>query len=508
MRRGFGERSAFRFELGEEKFSLFPDLSFCSYVGRMRKTPIFSLCWISPSLLLALLICGCDSPQRWPKGSSRDHAFISHFPSPEGSTKLKLALKDNIDMEGVVTTVGSEYFAKTRQPAEQDADCLAIARRRGVEIVGKTNLSEFAVYPSGINDYYGTPRSPLSRWKKLIPGGSSSGCAYVVATGKADVAFGTDTAGSVRVPAACCGVVGLKTTFGLVSLKGLHPVEPEHLDTVGPIARDIAGVAMGMDLLEDGFAARYAAAVVATPSAQAIKIGRLNLRGTDQRIDRAVDEALERAGFQVIPLGDSFRAKWEQAQRDGNTLAASGAYKSNRAYVRKLGVTARTKSVLTVGAVALSTQYQAALGRRSEWKRTLERVLESVDFIAVPTMQILPAPVPPSLKFDILKARFGFSNLINTSLFTLNNPRKILSYVPTASLRLIGVDLLEADLANLQNTAAVNFAGNPALALPIPLEDGPVSVTSLQLIGPRFSESKLLATGLLLGEKTQQKVGN
>ena len=302
--------------------------------------------------------------------------------------------------------------------------------------------------------------------------------------------------------------MGLKTTFGLVSLKGLHPVEPEHLDTVGPMARDIAGVAMGMDLLEDGFAARYAAAVVATPSAQAIKIGRLNLRGTDQRIDRAVDEALERAGFQVIPLGDSFRAKWEQAQRDGNTLAASGAYKSNRAYVRKLGVTARTKSVLTVGAVALSTQYQAALGRRSEWKRALERVLESVDFIALPTMQKLPAPVPPSLKFDILQARFGFSNLINTSLFSLNNPRKILSYVPTASLRLIGVDLLEADLANLQNTAAVNFAGNPALALPIPLEDGPVSVTSLQLIGPRFSESKLLATGLLLGEKTKQKVGN
>ena len=134
-------------------------------------------------------------------------------------------MKDNIDMKGVVTSAGSEYILEHNPPAARDADCLAIARTRNVRIVGKTNLSEFAVAPSGLNDYFRTPKNPLSNRRKLIPGGSSSGSAVAVANGSADVAFGTDTAGSVRVPAACCGVVGLKTTFGLISTKGLFPVE-------------------------------------------------------------------------------------------------------------------------------------------------------------------------------------------------------------------------------------------------------------------------------------------
>jgi amidase len=111
-------------------------------------------------------------------------------------------------------------MAETSPPAAIDAECLAIARERNVQIVGKTNLSEFSVTPAGLNEYFGTPKNPFSKWSKLIPGGSSSGSAVAIANGMADVAFGTDTAGSIRVPAACCGIVGLKTTFGLVSLKG------------------------------------------------------------------------------------------------------------------------------------------------------------------------------------------------------------------------------------------------------------------------------------------------
>ena len=85
----------------------------------------------------------------------------------------------------------------------------------------------------------------------------------------ADVAFGTDTAGSVRVPAACCGILGLKTTFRLVSLKGVFPLSPDNLDTVGPMAKDIPHLVQGMDLLQEGFAARYKSAVAAKPSAEA-----------------------------------------------------------------------------------------------------------------------------------------------------------------------------------------------------------------------------------------------
>jgi amidase len=186
------------------------------------------------SLLLIASLGGCAIGSKPLASGSANNVFIAYWP-PKENKELRLAVKDNIDMQGVVTTVGSKYVAKTGQPAAGDAECLAIARKRKVQIVGKTNLSEFAVAPSGLNDYFGSPKNPLSQKGELIPGGSSSGSAVAVASGLADIAFGTDTAGSVRVPAACGGILGLKTTFGLVSLKGVIPVEPRHLDTVGPM---------------------------------------------------------------------------------------------------------------------------------------------------------------------------------------------------------------------------------------------------------------------------------
>src|SRR4029077_13046616 len=102
------------------------------------------------------------------------------------------------------TTAGSEIFSRTHKPAAKDAPCLAIARQRNVQIVGKTNLTEFAISPSGINEYFGTAVNPLKR--TLIPGGSSSGNAVAVASGEADVAFGKDTAGSCPARAPFWGV--------------------------------------------------------------------------------------------------------------------------------------------------------------------------------------------------------------------------------------------------------------------------------------------------------------
>ena len=452
---------------------------------------------------MTLVLSGCSTL----KNSSSNPIFIAYWPPPKNDQRLRLALKDNIDVKGVVTTAGSEYLSKNRPPAAHDDECLAIARRRNVQIVGKTNLSEFAVAPSGINDYFGTPKNPYNGWheligrRKLIPGGSSSGSAEAVADGLADVAFGTDTAGSVRVPAACSGIVGLKTTFGLVSLKGVFPVEPEHLDTVGPIAKDVAGVVQGMDLLQDGFATRYEAAVAANPSAKTIKIGRLTLSGTDRRIDRAVDEALARAQFHVVALDDTFRAKWEQAQKDGTALAAAGAWISDQKYGDKLGISARTRSILLVGAVNYSTTYRQALARRAQWQRTLREVFKKVDFIALPTLQTLPPKIPPSLRIDLLKAQAGASNLENTAANIAENPAGAILSLPAAGLQLLGIDLLEAQMLSLQNTAAVNFAGNPALAIPIPVHHGSTPVTSLQLVGPRLSEAELLNAGRLIESK-------
>jgi Asp-tRNA(Asn)/Glu-tRNA(Gln) amidotransferase A subunit family amidase len=410
-----------------------------------------------------------------------------------------VAVKDLIDMKGVVTTAGSEYLAKNGHPALRDAKCLTGARQPNVQIVGKTNLSEFAVSPSGTNDYFGTPSSPFSGWlHRYIPGGSSSGSAVAITSGMADVAFGTDTSGSIRTPAACVGIVGLKTTFGLVPLDGVFPIDPQHLDTVGPMGGDIAHVVEGMDLLQPGFAASYGAAVAARPLAKDITIGRLYLNqpdpgnlvlgvadpgnlvlgvtdlrnlffsitdpkslllgGTDPRIDKAVDEALARSQFKVARLSNDFTAKWRQAQNDSNVVAAVGAWVSDQKYQNKLAVSARTKSVLLLGQILRTTEYKSALGRQAAWQRALSEVFRKVDFIALPTLQTLPLTIP----------RIGSSAV------------------------------LEARVLALQNTSAVDFGGNPALAIPIPVEHASVPVTSLQLVGPRLSEAQLLNAGRLV----------
>ena len=137
---------------------------------------------IRVGLLLITYFSGCATPQTRSAGGSHDHAFILYWPHPESDQQLCLAVKDNIDMKGVVTTAGSEYVAKTNSPAASDADCLAIVRQRNVLIVGKTNLSEFGVAPSGLNEYFRTPKNPFSKWTKLIPGGSSSGSGVAVAS--------------------------------------------------------------------------------------------------------------------------------------------------------------------------------------------------------------------------------------------------------------------------------------------------------------------------------------
>jgi amidase len=371
---------------------------------------------------------------------------------------LKLAVKDNIDVRGMVTTAGSERLARHSAPADKDAPCLAIARQRNVEIVGKANLSEFAVAPSGFNEYFGTPPSPLSSSEELLPGGSSCGSAVAVASGLADVAFGTDTAGSIRVPAAWCGVVGLKTTHRLVPIDGVFPIEPEHLDTVGPMGKDIAHTVQGMDLLQDRFAALYATAMAAHPSAQGIRIGRLTIRDTDPKIDQAVDEALAKTGFQVVRLDENFRKEWEQATQDGNAVAAAGAWISDKRFRYSRGVSARTKSVILAGRIAYRISYNKAVARQAAWQNTLKEIFSKVDFIALPTVQVTPPPIPLNFK----------------------------------------IGLLEAIMLDRQNTVAVNFAGNPALALPIPLHDANVAVTSLELIGPRRSEAQLLNAGRLV----------
>jgi amidase len=435
-----------------------PSLVRVEYFGRV------TLKRLTVAQALLVLCSGCSFTPLINNKLSGNRAFIEYWPADANSNRLRLAVKDNIDMQGVITTAGSQFFQQTHKPAQADAQCLAIARQRNVQIVGKTNLTEFAVSPSGVNEYFGTPENPLRH--NLIPGGSSSGNAVAIASGTADVAFGTDSAGSIRVPAACCGIVGLKTTRGLISIEGVYPVEPEHLDTVGPMGKDIASTVQGMDLLQTGFAGKYAAAKAAKPSGPSIRVGRLKLKGTDHDIDVAIDEALAKAGFQVVSLDDSFRDKWEKAKTDGNTIASAGAWISDQRFQFGLGVTTRTKSVIRLGQITYTTTYHAAVARQTAWQGTLNNVFQNVDVIAVPTLQKTPPVLP------LLNLRIG---------------------------------ILEALVLQMQNTVPVNFAGNPALAMPIPVRNARVPVTSLQLVGPRQGEAELLNVGRLVEEAVKNR---
>uniref|UniRef100_UPI0028AB14C1 amidase family protein n=1 Tax=Pseudomonas nitroreducens TaxID=46680 RepID=UPI0028AB14C1 len=160
--------------------------------------------------------------------------FVSEFIL--GGDGKRVAVKDSIDIAGYPTRCGTRALADAA-PAECNAFVVDAVLNAGWQIVGKTNLHELAFGVTGINDWTGTPVNPMA--PDRVPGGSSSGSASAVAAGLADIALGTDTGGSVRVPAACCGIAGLKPTFGRVSRDGVHPAQSS-LDCVGPFAANMA----------------------------------------------------------------------------------------------------------------------------------------------------------------------------------------------------------------------------------------------------------------------------
>jgi amidase len=353
---------------------------------------------------------------------------------------LRVAVKDLIDVAGLPTTAGSRAIAGQASPAAADAPCLAglrAAMARGEAcLVGKTNLHELAYGISGINAAFGTPVNPLDPLR--VPGGSSSGSAVAVASGEADISYGSDTGGSIRIPAACCGIAGLKTTWGRIPLTGVWPLAPS-LDTVGPMARDVAGLICGMQLLEPGFSVTAGAPRV---------VGRAVI-GADPVIDAAIDNALAAAGWDVVQVGlDGL----DQATVAAMTVLDAEAWASDGGYAEavpdKIGrdVLARLRGASTITPAALSAARQDA----ARWRATMSSLWERVDLLALPTLLGFPP--------------------------TLDKSQEM--------VRIRGL------------TSPVNLAGVPALALPVPT-GGPLPA-SIQLIGPAGSEESLLAAGSIL----------
>jgi amidase len=352
----------------------------------------------------------------------------------------RVAVKDLIDMAGLPTTAGSRPVADSALPAARDAACLAGLRAAiaagQARFAGKTNLHELAYGITGINAAFGTPVNPLD--PRRMPGGSSSGSAAAVAGCEADIAYGTDTGGSIRIPAACCGIAGLKTTWGRISNDGVRPLAPG-LDTVGPMARDVAGVAAGMALLEPGF-------TVAETAPRTV--GLLEFEA-DPLVADAIGNALRTAEFDLVPVSVSGLG---QVITAAITLLGAQAWQANKELVAAAGdqlggdVRDRLKDASTI----TPAQIAAAEAVIARWRETLDAVWQRVEVLAAPSL-------------------LGFPPLLDEVHLMWK-------------LRAL--------------TSPVNAAGVPSLALPIPAPGHlPASV---QLIGPRNSEERLLATGALL----------
>ena len=370
--------------------------------------------------------------------------------TPPGVTRV--AVKDLIDMAGLPTTGGSKVLSSG--PAADDADCLAGIRKAEAEgtavIVGKTNLHELAFGVSGINPWFGTPVNPLDPTR--VPGGSSSGSAVAVATGEADIALGTDTGGSVRIPAACCGVVGLKTTRGRIPLRGVYALAPS-LDTVGPMAATIAATGEGMALLEPGFEWRATSA--------AARIGRLRLPA-EEWVNRAVDGALAHCIAAGVEVVDIDLPGWGKASEAFNVILMSEAWSvfSQLWKEHRDDLSPDVAQRLELGSMIDSHEVAASWEQARAWAAEMAAAFDSVDVIALPSM----TDVPPTLD---------------------EGP----------------------SVGKIRYTGPFNLAGVPALSMPVWAPSAPTATpprfpAGLQLAGPAGSEEMLLATAALAEQPT------
>lgn len=215
---------------------------------------------------------------------------------------LRVALKDSIDIAGLKTSLGSAACAEV-SPAAQNAEVVDSILQAGHRVIGKVTMHELAFGMTGVNHYAGTPLNV--RYPNLIPGGSSSGSACVVASGDADFSVGTDTGGSVRVPAACCGIFGFKPTFGRVSRKGVWPATTS-LDSVGPFAATLPMLEVAERAIDPSFD-------LAEDSDGRVRFGLVAGCSALPAISNAVEGLLQASGVeqgqsQLPMLEDAFQA--------------------------------------------------------------------------------------------------------------------------------------------------------------------------------------------------------
>lgn len=360
-----------------------------------------------------------------------DRIFVETFPA-QGSG-LRVAIKDSIDIAGSRTTLGSRSRAESAR-ARASAQVVLRLKAAGCRLVGRTTMHELAYGVTGVNAWAGTPLNP--HYPQLIPGGSSSGSAAAVAAGLADIALGTDTGGSIRTPAACCGVFGLKPTFGRVSRAGVHPAASS-LDCVGPFAASLDLIETAMSLIDPTFereagsgqagtvglvelleAAPLTARIAARLSDAGLSVERVHLPGLEAAFD---------AGLTII-AAETWAAF---GHLDPQLLGQDVAQRLHRA------------SLVT------ADQVSKAEAVRRRFTEEVDAALSDVDALALPT---LPAPPP------------------------------VLETLDPTSPQVVGIT---------RYVRPFNLSGHPALSLP--MEDAAGLPIGLQVVARKGADAALCA---------------
>jgi aspartyl-tRNA(Asn)/glutamyl-tRNA(Gln) amidotransferase subunit A len=314
-------------------------------------------------------------------------------PRPQPAGGIPLAVKDLFDTAGLTTTYGSAIFAD--HVPDRTAEAVTRLEAGGYVSIGKTNLHEFAYGVTSQNQHFGTVPNPIAPGR--IAGGSSGGSAAALATGLADAALGTDSGGSIRIPAACCSVVGLKPTFGLVPLEGVFPLAPT-FDHVGPMARTVDGCIRVMEVLVPGFR---------VPELGSIDVGVAWSEHCDPLVRARVEATAELLEARPIefPLPDGidhmFMREVADVHRD---LYAEHA--------DSYGENIRTKieSCLEVS----DAEHAAAAQRRTEYRELAEQALDGIDLLLVPTLAIVPPPNDVderAIRVELIQFTFPFNAL-------------------------------------------------------------------------------------------------
>ncbi len=302
---------------------------------------------------------------------------------------LPVSIKDLLDVAGETTLAGSVVL-RDAQPATQDAPVVARLRAAGAAIVGKTNMTEFAFSGVGLNPHYGTPVNPVDNSVARIPGGSSSGAAVSVAAGICVAAIGSDTGGSIRIPAALCGLVGFKPTMRRVPVAGTVPLSTS-LDTICAITRSVQDC-----LLVD--------AVIADSPLQASPVSLSGLRlALPQTI--VLDEMdahvaatfaatltkLSAAGAQIVELPLQMLAE----ARKINLFATVEAYAWHRDLLDKRSeeYDSRVATRMKFGANYSADDYAKAKLARQDWIARMEQTLLPYDAVLMPTVPIVAPPI-------------------------------------------------------------------------------------------------------------------